>query len=158
MGTNWYMRVKNPPRERFMLEDVLIDGYLPAEAGVEVELVRDDKLHLAKTSWGWKPNFQMTPCTLPFGEQVRANEVYNVKCLKDIKALYDTGLYVIENEYGDEVSWAEFDDRVVHWADRQRELCMANGDEPFEPQSHIDDGLGTYLDPDGHEFSPVCFH
>lgn len=105
-----------------------------------------DETHIAKTSWGWKPSFEC-----------HAGEIESVKQLKTV---YDSGEYTIVDEYGDEYNWEEFDDRVLKWADRQRELRRENGQEDFEPIDHLEyakkdrwcDSKMYYHDEDGYDF------
>lgn len=119
MGTNFYLRKKKP------------------------RLVYDE-IHIAKTSWGWKPTFECHE-----GE---------IESVKQLKTAYDSGEYTIVDEYDEEYSWEEFDDRVVHWVDRQHDI---NPDmKPIDhleyvqetPRGMFDYRNDYYHDEDGHDF------
>lgn len=124
MGTNFYMFTKNKevknkyfPNNTTCLVDEPEFGY---------------ELHIAKTSCGWKPLFQ-------------AHE--NIKSVTDYGYLYFEYKCKIYDEYGEEYSWMDFEERVVNW----------NKDNP-EAISHFEYENGKYAqyyfkDDDGYEFS-----
>lgn len=115
MGTNFYLRKKKP------------------------RLVHDE-IHIAKTSWGWKPTFEQ--------------HIGEIESVKQLKTAYDSGEYTIVDEYGDVYTWEEFDDRVLKWAEHQRK-------HDFEPIDHVEyerENPDRYLPPmsyhdeDGYDF------
>lgn len=59
------------------------------------------ELHIAKTSCGWRTLYQAH---------------YNINSVKDIKAAYDTGQYLLIDEYDEEYSWSEFEERVIKFS------------------------------------------
>lgn len=54
--------------------------------------------HVAKTSAGWLPLFQ--------GHD-------SFKSVEQLKRLYDTGKFILYDEYGTTYTWDEFDERVL---------------------------------------------
>jgi len=112
--------------------------------------------HIAKTSGGWLPLFEAS---------------YSINSVADIKKLYDTGKFVIYDEYGDYYTWEEFDKRVLQHnggvlgaiprekidVDPNLEYYDSNLPE-YRPISHFEyaDGLFAYdyfKDPEGYEFT-----
>ena len=112
--------------------------------------------HIAKTSAGWLPSFE---------------ESRSIHSVADIKKLYDTGKFVIYDEYGTYYNWKEFDERVLKFnggvlgvAPRERIKQDPNWqfydrDLPdYRPISHFEYGHGKYAseyfkDSEGYEFS-----
>lgn len=112
--------------------------------------------HIAKTSMGWLPSFEAS---------------YSIQSVADIKKLYDTGKFIIYDEYGTEYNWEEFDERVLkfnggvlgvaprekikqdpNWQFYDRDLLE------YRPISHFEYARGRYAsdyfkDPEGYEFS-----
>lgn len=93
------------------------------------------KFHIAKTSCGWRPLFE---------KHSRINSV------RDIKSAVENGFQIVD-EYGTFYTWAEFEERVVKFAE----------DRP-DAISHLDYEGGRYRneyykDPDGCEFSKRPF-
>lgn len=112
--------------------------------------------HIAKTSMGWLPSFE---------------ESRSIHSVADIKKLYDTGKFVIYDEYGTYYTWEEFDERVLKFnggvlgvAPREKikqdpnwQFCDRNMPE-YRPVSHFEYGHGKYAseyfrDSEGYEFS-----
>lgn len=89
MGTNFYMMTKDKEvRDKYFgydyaLTDVPDWGY---------------SIHIAKTSCGWLPSFQSHNC---------------FKSIRQLKELYDTGNFILYDEYGTMYTWDEFDERVL---------------------------------------------
>ena len=54
--------------------------------------------HVAKTSAGWLPLFQSHD---------------SFKSVEQLKRLYDTGKFILYDEYGTTYTWDEFDERVL---------------------------------------------
>lgn len=54
--------------------------------------------HIAKTSAGWLPLFQSHD---------------SFKSVEQLKRLYDTGKFILYDEYGTTYTWDEFDERVL---------------------------------------------
>lgn len=158
MSTNYYMRLREPKRVKKKLFDIVDWRYgdmLPkCMANMDVELLDDEAVHIAKCSWGWVPNFQAVPTERPFDETERNNDRYSIASVDDIRAYMSTGAYEIVDEYGEVIGMDEFEREVVGWCDVQRE----NGFEgEFRCHSDKPDALGSYLDKDGNQFSRVCF-
>ena len=129
MGTNFYMFTNNKEiKKKYFPENTtqLVDE---PEFGY--------KIHIAKTSYGWKPLFQ-------------SHE--NIKSVRDyICLLHYCDVVKIYDEYGDEYDWIDFEERVVDW----------NKDNP-EATSHFAYENGKYAshyfkDDDGYEFSNDLF-
>lgn len=89
MGTNFYMMTKSKETRdkhfgwNYELTDTPDWGY---------------KIHIAKTSMGWLPLFQAHEC---------------FRSIKQLKKLYDTGEFILADEYGTTYNWEEFDKRVL---------------------------------------------
>jgi len=116
--------------------------------------------HIAKTSAGWLPSFE---------------ESRSIHSVADIKKLYDTGKFVIYDEYGTYYNWEEFDERVLKFnggvlgvAPREKIKQDPNWqfydrDMPeYRPISHFEYGHGKYAseyfsDSEGYEFSRHSF-
>ena len=116
--------------------------------------------HIAKTSAGWLPSFEASR---------------SIQSVADIKRLYDTGKFVIYDEYGDYYNWDEFDKRVLqhnggvlgaiprekieqdpNWQFYDRDL------PEYLPISHFEYAEGRWAfdyfkDPEGYEFSRHSF-
>lgn len=88
MGTNFYMMTKNKQNnlgDRQFLTDEPNWGYA---------------IHIAKTSVGWPVIYE-------------AHE--NIKCVNDIKTVYDSDQCIIYDEYNNTYDWYVFVSRVVDW-------------------------------------------
>ena len=110
-----------------------------------------DEIHIAKTSCGWKPVFEQ--------------HVGEIESVKQLKNVYDSGEYIIVDEYGDEYTWDEFDRRVLKWDEHQHKIRKERGQDDFEPIDHVEyekynpDKYGFfgdmpmhYHDEDGYDF------
>ena len=119
--------------------------------------------HVAKTSAGW----------LPLWEKHES-----FQSVKQLKSLYDTGEFILFDEYGDTYTWDEFDERVLKFnggirgvqkpkkieQDKNSPFYDKNLPE-YQPISHIGGNLQSYkymfveddndyfIDPDGYEFT-----
>ena len=116
--------------------------------------------HIAKTSAGWLPSFE---------------ESHSIHSVADIKKLYDTGKFVIYDEYGMYYNWEEFDERVLKFNGGvlgaiPREKVKVDASCAFYdpnmpgyiPVSHFEYANGRYAyehfkDPEGYEFSRRAF-
>lgn len=147
MGTNFYMMTKSKDicNKYFSWSYELTDtpdwGY---------------SIHIAKTSMGWLPLFQSHDC---------------FNSIKELKNLYDTGEFIIYDEYGNTYTWSEFDKRVLQFNGgtvNNRILKSVHQDKssPFYdpkmpnhvPISHFEDKIDYYAedyfsDLDGYEFT-----
>lgn len=112
--------------------------------------------HIAKTSMGWLPSFE---------------DSRSIHSVADIKKLYDTGKFVIYDEYGQYYTWEEFDERVLKFNGGvlgaiPREKIKHDPNWPYgdpdmpeyRPISHFEYAHGRYSssyfkDPEGYEFS-----
>lgn len=151
MGTNFYFfsKEKEPCETWFGNTYELSDEQ---DFGYEV--------HLAKTSGGWLPLFQ-------------AHE--RCRSVLEMKAIYDTGLFQIKDEYGQLYSWKEFDERVLQF---NGGVVGAIPTKPYKqdtsspfydkdmpdhtPVSHFEYGHGKYADQyfrdaQGYEFDTRWF-
>jgi len=133
VGTNFSF--VNEKLEKRILEldkklDLLIEEYHDINPNIEFYHSEIDnyKLHMAKTSCGWKPIFQKTD---------------KYSSLKEMKKFYFDNIsdYVIKDEYGDEYSWDDFVERVVDFAK-----------DDLEAKCHSEVGRDCYLDDDGYCF------
>lgn len=89
-----------------------------------------DEYHIAKTSCGWLPSFQAyTPC----GEWDERPSIHSVS---DIKALVDSGDFVIVDECDEVYDWDGFTKRVLEFGN------------DFHCRSHHPD----FKDQQGYEF------
>ena len=121
--------------------------------------------HIAKTSYGWLPLFQ-------------AHD--SIKSVKQLKELYDTGEFIIFDEYDITYTWPEFKERVLEFnggisgVQEKEEIVNVPGRTfydknlpKYKPISHCP---GTdcsykfdyyaneyYKDPEGYEFTTHDF-
>lgn len=147
MGTNFYLGTANKEiAEKYFgfnyeLTDFPAWGY---------------EIHIAKTSCGWLPLFEAHDC---------------FKSIKQLKKLYDTGSFIIYDEYGDIYNWEEFDKRVLKFnggvkcAMPRIEYKQDPNDKFYDPHapkylpiSHFDYAYGTHAadyfkDEQGYEFT-----
>lgn len=156
MGTNYYLRLKEPERSKKPLLEIVDWRYekLVADPDMEVEITDHHAVHIAKCSWGWVPSFQHIPANMPFDETEMNNDRYFIRSVEDIRDYMRTGKYEIVDEYGEVYTQAQFEHKVVQWVRRQKE----NGLE-IEPHNHTDteDSLYAYSDPEGYQFCRTCF-
>lgn len=98
MGTNYYLMTNNRN---------LAHKYFPSEYEIIDDPFLGYKIHIAKTSFGWKPLFQ------------RHDKAYrSVKELIDFITIHtDISIY---DEYSRNISIEEFTDEVVNWNDKQQ--------------------------------------
>lgn len=129
MGTNFYLYTRNKGARSLL--------------GNKVELTDDPDfgylLHIAKTSFGWKPLFE---------------EHERVHSVADLKLLFDQIPYAqILDEYGRAYTWPEFEERVIHFGDNENNWrTMANNDLHI-PRSSVYDDDYEYISSDGFRFS-----
>ena len=103
------------------------------------------EIHIAKTSCGWLPLMQTSR---------------NINSVKDIKSAYDTGDFIIVDEYDEEYTWEQFEKRVLnHNKDNPKALSHIKPPENFSYKD-IRDCYGSYwsserfmVDDEGYEFS-----
>lgn len=123
MGTNFYFFTK-------------IKAKAEAIAPISYKLVDDPdfgyEIHLAKTSAGWLPLFD--------------SNYDNIKSVKQMKEIYESGDFEIYDEYGDKYSWKEFDGRV---------LKHNGGVKGVIPTKKINPPESRYIDPDMPDHTPV---
>lgn len=151
MGTNFYLATKSKE---------IRDKYF----GWKYEIVDEPdwgyEIHIAKTSCGWLPLFQMHDC---------------FKSIRQLKELYDTGEFIIYDEYHKIYNWEEFDERVLKFNGGvrgaiPREYIEQDTTAPWfdpampnwSPVSHLEYANGAYsntifVDQDGYEFDYVEF-
>jgi len=97
-----------------------------------------DETHIAKQSWGWKPHFQATE---PWEGTDQRPTILSVQDIRDAVA---SGEWEICSEE-EAITLDDFEQRVVQWVDRQRELRGDDDWEPLEPS-------GSYRDAEGFVF------
>ena len=147
MGTNFYIMTKSKEaRDKYFgwnykLTDTPDWGY---------------QQHVAKTSCGWLPSFDGSGC---------------FKSIRELKNIYNSGEFILCDEYGTIYTWDEFDERVLKFnggikgvtprekinQDRSSPWFDKNMPE-YKPVSHFEQACGRYndeyfTDPDGYEFS-----
>ena len=147
MGTNFYIMTKSKEaRDKYFgwsykLTDTPDWGY---------------RQHVAKTSCGWLPSFDGSGC---------------FKSIRELKNIYDSGEFILYDEYGTIYTWDEFDERVLKFnggikgvtpkekinQDRSSPWFDKNMPE-YKPVSHFEYACGRYndeyfTDSDGYEFS-----
>lgn len=105
--------------------------------------------HIAKTSMGWLPLFEASQ---------------SIQSVADIKKLYDTGKFIIYDEYGTEYNWEEFNERVLKFNDDvlgeiSREKIAKDPDNTdwdlpsYRLMSHFESVPEYFRDPEGYEFT-----
>lgn len=147
VGTNFYLMTKNKE---------IRDKYFGYDYKLTDEPDWGYQIHIAKTSAGWLPLFQSHDC---------------FKSVKQLKKMYDTGYFILSDEYGTTYNWDEFDERVLQFNGgvkgvAPRKKITQDKTYPFYdknlpdymPISHFDYGHGMYdseyfTDLDGYEFS-----
>jgi hypothetical protein len=139
MGTNFYLFTQDAEaKEKYFFGDYELTefpslGYL---------------VHIAKTSYGWLPLFQMSE---------------GIKSTQDIERISkDENIFIVD-EYGEQYGWDEFKERVLNFnggikGKVEPELV----DDKYIPISHFDykDKINAhryYLDGDGYEFTAEKF-
>lgn len=91
IGTNFYLRDDKLYEQVKQFKDTYdIDIQLP-------------EIHIAKTSYGWKPLFQK-------------NMLFS--SVKELKTFYDTSKLQIFDEYDNLYNWEQFTERVLEFADK----------------------------------------
>lgn len=128
MGTNFYFFTKDKD-----LKDSLFN-YDEWEFTEEPEL--GYLIHLAKTSYGWKPLFQSNK---------------SIKKVADIKPVFDKGGFSIVDEYGNEYDWPHFKRRVINFNKHNPE---AISHPEYNNREHRE---LYYIDEDGFEFTNTWF-
>lgn len=123
MGTNFYLSTVNKDiAEKYFgydyeLTDTPTWGY---------------EIHVAKTSVGWLPLFQSHDCFKSVGQ---------------LKKLYDTGKFILYDEYGTIYTWDEFDKRV---------LKFNGGISGVQKKEKINnDSQSPFYDPHVPEYGPI---
>lgn len=132
MGTNFYLYTRNKGARPLLgnkaeLTDEPNFGYL---------------LHVAKTSFGWKPLFE---------------EHEHVHSVADLKLLFDQVPFAqILDEYGRTYTWPEFEKRVIHFGDSENNWrTLANNDMATAQRFQCDPY--EYISSDGFRFSKNGF-
>ena len=151
MGTNFYMMTKSKE---------VCNKYF----GWHYELTDEPdwgySIHICKTSFGWLPLFQGHDC---------------FKSIRQLKELYDSGNFILYDEYGTTYTWPEFYERVLKFnggvkgaiprekIEQPQNLVYYDPDLPeYKPISHFDYGHGKYADEyfkddQGYEFTAQEF-
>lgn len=112
--------------------------------------------HVAKTSCGWLPLFDGSGC---------------FQSIRELMTIYESGDFILSDEYGNIYTWDEFDERVLKFNGgikgiTPREKINQDRNSPwfdknmleYKPVSHFDYAYGQYndeyfTDSDGYEFS-----
>ena len=147
MVTDFYLITKNK---------VARDKYFRYEYNTTDEPAWGYAIHIARTSDGWLPLFNGWDC---------------FKSIRELKSVYDTGLFTIYDEYGTSYNWEEFDKRVLQFNGGVKgaiaqEKVEQDKNYPYynsniminRPISHFDYASGRYAyryytDEDGYEFA-----
>lgn len=148
MGTNFYLATTDREAR---------DEYFGYDYDLTDNPIFAWQIHIAKTSCGWLPLFQEHNC---------------FKSIKQLMELYDTGKFMIFDEYGNEYNWEEFNERVLKFNGgvkgvAKREKIKNDPNSRFydpnmpeyKPVSHFDYKMDYYYakdyfkDPDGYEFT-----
>lgn len=122
MGTNFYMMTKfKKARDKYFnwnyeLTDTPDWGY---------------RQHIAKTSSGWCPLFDASGC---------------FKSIRELKNIYDSGDFILHDEYGQIYTWDEFDERV---------LKFNGGISGADPKYKLSEKQGSFYDENMPEYGPV---
>lgn len=151
MGTNFYILTADTKAK---------DKYFGINYEITERPILGYMQHVGMTCSGWLPLFDGTGC---------------FKSIKELKEIYDTGLFVLYDEYGNTYNWEEFDRRVVHFNggvvgavkkmkyDIDETNSFHDPDMPeYLPVSHFEYGNGKYAydyfkDEEGYEFSHSTF-
>lgn len=128
MGTNFYIFTKNrSAKELLGPKAVLTDD---PDFGYD--------LHIAKTSYGWKPLFE---------EHERVHSIADLKWLYD--QIPDAQIF---DEYGNRYSWPKFEERVIRFGDRENNWrTLAHNDMATAQRFQCDPY--EYISSDGYRFS-----
>ena len=128
MGTNFYLHTTD--------KKTCEKWFLYGEYSLTDRPMFGYEIHIAKTSCGWKPLFE-------------AHD--NMKSVRALKNIFNSGGFRIFDEYGEEYTLEEFQKRVIDW----------NKDNP-EAISHPEYENGRwrrdfFIDDDGYEFMKTEF-
>lgn len=155
MGTNFYLHTTSKE---------IAKKYAPYDYEVTDEPYFSYEIHIAKTSMGWLPLFQ--------GHRDGICSVYSDKDLEEqltIQDAYSEGCRIFD-EYGDEYTWGEFEERVINFnggikgkvkpqkIKEDKNSPWYDADMPDHiPVSHFEYGKGKYAsdyftDNNGYEF------
>lgn len=152
MGTNFYFLTK----DKEIAQKIAPNSYELTDSPVFAY-----EIHIAKTSCGWLPLFQ--------------GYVDGISSVEDIKKIYETGKVEIFDEYNQEYTWFDFEERVLKFNGGitgviKKQKYEINPNCPFYdkdmpdylPVSHFDYGHGKYShmyykDKEGYEFTLSSF-
>lgn len=141
MGTNFYLSTRDKEvRDTYFGWHYELTYYAPTCIYEQ---------HIAKTSAGWLPLFEASK---------------SIQSVADIKKLYDTGKFIIHDEYGTEYNWEEFDKRVLKFnggvlESIPREKIAKDSDSTdwdlpsYRLMSHFESVPEYFRDPEGYEFT-----
>lgn len=96
--------------------------------------------HVAKTSAGWLPLFQSHD---------------SFKSVEQLKRLYDTGKFILYDEYGTTYTWDEFDERVLKFNGGISGVIEKVKNTIDEHDKFYDSNMPEYL-PISHCSGPDC--
>lgn len=96
--------------------------------------------HVAKTSAGWLPLFQSHD---------------SFKSVEQLKRLYDTGKFILYDEYGTTYTWDEFDERVLKFNGGISGVIEKVKNTIDEHDKFYDPNMPEYL-PISHCSGPDC--
>lgn len=123
------------------------------------EIVPGSKIHVCKNSHGWLPLFQA--------------QEYLWRSIEEIKRHYSVLHPKIITDYGEELTWEDFEQKVINWnggyVGAMPRMLYENGitipylyEDPYMPKyipiSHFEYANGKYAnmyfkDPEGYEFT-----
>ena len=121
MGTNFYFMTKNK---------AVAQKYAPYSFELTDEPYFGYEIHIAKTSCGWLPLFQ--------------GHTNGINSVQEYKKAYDTGEFEIYDEYGNQYSWIEFDERVLKFNGGIRGVKKIEKINQDRNSSFYDDALPNY--------------
>ena len=101
MGTNFYLMTKNKEKRDKYFGHKTDDGYFIGDYELTDNPDWGYTIHIAKTSCGWLPLFQMYKGVF--------------ESIQQLKEIYDTGDISIIDEYGDVYDWDKFRKRVLEF-------------------------------------------
>lgn len=118
MGTNFYLIDKNEKERYDKLEKIIDNLNLEyPDADIIINNSSYYRLHIAKTSCGWKPMFQA--------------HLNKIEGMEELKSYYNSNKNIeIVDEYGEIYNWDEFEKRVIQHeplGESHYDCCNLNG-------------------------------
>ena len=130
MGTNFYLMTKSKEKRDMYFGHKTDNGYFIGDYELTDNPDWGYTIHIAKTSMGWLPLFQMYKGVFESIEQ--------------LKTIYDTGDILIIDEYGDTYDWLGFQERVLNFNGGKKGIIPTEEKEDWDgkkvniPICHLD--------------------